>query len=154
MTAPSYETHMVLRDAILQDAGAVARLSAELGYPTTESAVRSRLASIANDGEFARHVVLVADVNAEVVGWIEVVIETTVVSDAQAEILGMVVDGRHRGKGVGSMLLSRAEEWARERGVRRIRVRSNVVRERTHEFYLERGNTETKRQVVFQKDLR
>jgi len=108
---------------------------------------------IGEDCKEGRHCVLVAEAGSEVVGWVEVVIETTVVSDTQAEILGMVVDERHRGGGVGSRLLEHAETWARERGAGRIRVRSNVVRERTHGFYLRRGYVESKRQIVFQKNL-
>jgi hypothetical protein len=34
-----------------------------------------------------------------------------------------------------------------------MRVRSNVIRERAHEFYKREGYAEKKRQVVFEKSL-
>ena len=58
-----------------------------------------------------------------------------------------------RGVGVGAQLLHAAEQWAAKNGFGRMRVRSNVVRERAHRFYLREGYRERKRQVVFDKDL-
>jgi GNAT superfamily N-acetyltransferase len=54
----------------------------------------------------------------------------------------------------GAALLAQAEEWARKRNVRTIRLRSNVVRERAHLFYLGEGYERIKTSHVFQKELR
>jgi hypothetical protein len=48
-------------------------------------------------------------------------------------------------------LLAAAEAWAREQGFASMRVRSNVLRERAHRFYLREGYLEKKRQAVFLK---
>jgi GNAT superfamily N-acetyltransferase len=49
--------------------------------------------------------------------------------------------------------VSAAETWAAKRGAKRLRVRSNVMRERAHRFYERLGYTITKRQAVFDKDV-
>ena len=74
-------------------------------------------------------------------------------SGEQAELVGLVVDEALRGRGIGAALVTAAEAWARERGLARLRVRSNVTREATHSFYRRLGYEEVKRQVVFRKSL-
>ncbi|MHB1088803.1 MAG: GNAT family N-acetyltransferase, partial [Acidimicrobiales bacterium] len=44
-----------------------------------------------------------------------------------------------RGRGVGAMMLSRAEELARERGCYRLQLTSRNVRRDAHRFYLQNG---------------
>jgi len=56
-----------------------------------------------------------------------------------------------RSGGVGAALVAAAEEWARVKLCARIRVRSNVVRERTHRFYERLGYRVVKSQKVFDK---
>jgi GNAT superfamily N-acetyltransferase len=51
------------------------------------------------------------------------------------------------------VLVERGEQWARERGLAVIGVRSNVIRERAHVFYVRLGYTVTKSQKVFRKTL-
>jgi hypothetical protein len=54
---------------------------------------------------------------------------------------------------MGRELCRAAEEWARGCGVTRIRVRSNVIRERAHAFYLRDGYARVKTSAVFEKVL-
>jgi GNAT superfamily N-acetyltransferase len=70
-----------------------------------------------------------------------------------AEIAGLVIDLEHRGRGIGERLLRRAEAWARECGVDRVRVRTNVRREDAHRFYERLGYVREKSQHVFQRKL-
>jgi GNAT superfamily N-acetyltransferase len=97
--------------------------------------------------------VLVAEEGAAVVAWIHVYGIHTLESDAHAEIGGLVVDAAHRGRQIGKALVAAAEEWAIQAGYRDIRVRSNVIRERTHRFYEREGYAIVKRQAAFVKDL-
>jgi PhnO protein len=138
----------VVRVARVGDADAVAALSGELGYPITADHAASHIRD-------PRGVtLLVAErLDGTVIGWIELAVRRTVEFGEAAEIQAFVVTASERGHAVGSTLLDAAESWARERGLGRMRVRSNVVRERTHRFYLERGYAERKRQVVFDKTL-
>jgi GNAT superfamily N-acetyltransferase len=136
-----------IREARPEDAAAVAALSGELGYPISAEHAAEHI-------QDPRGVtLLVADRGDGVIGWIELAVRRTIEFGEAAEIQALVVAERERGRAVGSALLVAAERWARARRLPRIRVRSNVVRERTHGFYLERGYAERKRQVVFDKML-
>jgi GNAT superfamily N-acetyltransferase len=137
-----------IRPARPDDAAAIAALSGELGYPITGDEAGVRLE------EAGESDLLVADEpDVGVVGWIGVAVHRSVETGPLAEIHGLIVSERIRGQAIGSALLAAAEDWARARGLTRIRVRSNVTRTRTHGFYLARGYGETKRQVVFDKPL-
>jgi GNAT superfamily N-acetyltransferase len=139
-----------LRDAVPADASALADLAGQLGYPVAAEEIVARLAALAAGGAGA---VLVACVGPRVVAWINVAETRTLEYGAFAEVLGLVVDAPARGAGAGAALLAAAERWARARGLREMRVRSNVVRDRAHAFYRREGYAEVKRQVLFRKRL-
>jgi len=73
------------------------------------------------------------------------------VSEGTAEVGGLVVDSRARGKGIGRTLMTAAEAWARERGYTRLMLRSNTIRAEAHRFYQNLGYTIVKSQHKFQK---
>lgn len=140
-----------VRRARIRDAEDLARLSGELGYPAEEADICRRLEQIA---DLPEHAVFVAESpRGEVVGWLHVCLSRHLESDALAEIVGLVVAGSHRSSGVGAILVSEAAAWARGAGARELRVRSNVVRERAHGFYLREGFQRIKTQAVFAKRL-
>ena len=148
----SQATALSIRTARAEDAAALAGLSTQLGYPASADAIARRLEQIHGD----RGGVVLAAVAADqrVLGWTHVVKRILLEEAAFAELAGLVVDAGARGAGVGALLLSAAEHWARTQGLHKLRVRSNVVRERAHGFYLRAGYTERKRQVVFEKEFR
>lgn len=139
-----------IRRARPDDADRLALLTDQLGYPTTATALGARLRQLAAEETQA---VLVAEMEGEVVGWIQVGRGLSLEAGAQAELLGLVVDAARRSRGIGTALVAAAEAWARTRGLEHLRVRSNVTREATHRFYRNLGFEEVKRQVVFRKDL-
>jgi len=59
----------------------------------------------------------------------------------------------HRSAGAGKLLLDEAERWAREHGCSAVNLRSNVIRERAHQFYLRNGYEHYKTQKAFRKKL-
>ena len=65
----------------------------------------------------------------------------------------LVLKEARRGSGVGRALLAAAERWAVAHGYNLVRVRSNVVRDRTHYFYERLGYTRKKTSHVFDKRL-
>jgi ribosomal protein S18 acetylase RimI-like enzyme len=140
-----------VRAAGRDDVEAIARLAGELGYPSTEAQVRERFEAIAEDRQHALFVA--TGPTGQVVGWIQLSEERSVVADPRAEIAGLVVDANYRSAGVGRLLVVRGEAWARERGLRTIGLRSNVIRDRAHNFYLRLGYAVTKSQKVFRKTL-
>jgi len=136
----------VVRPAVAEDAAALAELATLLGYPAGAIELARRLAGLGasnDDGVF-----VASDDALGVVGWIHVSLLRHLESDPYAEIVGLVVGEGARGAGVGAGLVDAARGWARERGLTRIDVRSNVVREDAHRFYVREGFREVKRQVV------
>lgn len=140
-----------IRAATESDAEALARLSGQLGYPADAGAIAQRLRAIA---EADAGVVLAAvSADGSVSGFAQVVPQHFLIAAPFAELAALVVDEQARGARVGAALLDAAERWARERGFATMRVRSNVIRERAHRFYLREGYAEVKRQAVFSKQL-
>ena len=139
-----------VREARPGDEAELARLSTQLGYPMTPAEASSQLESLARSGD---HALFVAVDAGRLAGWLQVSVPRIFESPASAEIAGLVVDEERRGAGIGPLLLAAAESWARERGCRAIRVRSNVVRERAHRFYEREGYGRIKTQQVFEKPL-
>ena len=140
---------VTIRPASAADCSHIVELFDQLGYSVTAAEVASRLPPLLGDDSNA---VLVAATDRPV-GLIHVAITRALESDPFAVIQALVVDESHRGRGIGAQLVDAAEEWAHSRGVKRIRVRSNVKRERARVFYERRGYTVVKAQNVFEKHV-
>lgn len=143
---------MMTRMARAGDAGAMAALAGELGYPSTEAEVVERLRRLEEHPD-VHAVYVVESPPGRIAAWLHVYASYQIESDPFAEIGGLVVGERDRGARIGEALVRRAEAWARERGFARLRVRSNVVRERAHRFYERIGFERIKNQSVFERRL-
>jgi GNAT superfamily N-acetyltransferase len=86
-----------------------------------------------------------------IIGWIHVALIQTLESNAFVEICGIVVAESYRGSGIGTRLIAVAESWAREKECYQLRVRTNIVREKTRMFYQQVGFQLKKTQNVFDK---
>jgi GNAT superfamily N-acetyltransferase len=128
------------------DASALVPLFAQLGYPNDAATIERRLHSWTGDSG-----VLLAWIEKRIVGLVAVHISEHLLDGAMAEIAALVVDKKTRGRRIGAALLRGAESWAIGRGTRRIRVRSNVIREDAHRFYEREGYAPIKDQRVFEK---
>ena len=144
-----------IRPARSDDAAALAELSTQLGYPVAAAdTLRERLARV-RDANVAAKCSSRPMRTAAYLGWTHVVPRLHLEESPFAELAGLVVGDGARGAGVGAALLSRRGAVGRgQHGFAHLRVRSNVVRERAHRFYLREGYVERKRQVVFDKTLR
>jgi GNAT superfamily N-acetyltransferase len=140
-----------IRRAEERDAAALANLSGQLGYPSTPEEIVQRLGKLTSP---ALHGVYVAELRSSaVIGWVHVSVNHLLESGTRAEINGLVVDEAYRSAGAGKLLLDEAERWAREHGCPAINLRSNVLRDRAHEFYLRNGYEHYKTQKAFRKKL-
>jgi GNAT superfamily N-acetyltransferase len=128
----------------------MAALATQLGYPSTTSEVWQRLEQIRHD---AGHFVVVAESGGNVVGWVHAFVKYSIDAGPRAELGGLVVDERHRGEGLGRLLMGEAEKWARSRELEAVYLRSNVVREPAHAFYEAIGFRKIKSQHCFLKLL-
>lgn len=141
-------TTITLREATESDAAAVARLSGQLGYPMGPATARERLDALAHGGRDA--IFVATNEEGAIIGWVHVFGAQHFVTEPFAEVGGLIVDEAQRGRGIGRVLLARAEDWAREHRYARLRVRSNTVRTRAHQFYRHHGYELRKTQGVFE----
>ena len=135
----------------MDDAAELAGLTSELGYPSSIADIERRLPSLLASPE---HLVLVGvDVDDRVLAWLHAVVCCQLESDVFVEVAGLVVAATHCGRGFGSRLLNQAEQWAMKAGARVVRVRSNVLRESAHGFYVRGGYILAKTSHLFIKAL-
>lgn len=121
----------------------MARLCTQLGYPADADAMPGRLARVASDPN-AR--VLVAESGDAAIGLATVHLRHTMNHAAPlAQLTLLVVDEGRRTRGVGRALTRAAEQWARERGCRRIVVTTALQRADAHAFYERVGYRHTGR---------
>ncbi len=146
MAAPGFR----LRLACMDDAAEIARLSAELGYPTNAGEMTPRLHAVLGD---PKHHIVVAAVENGLLGWIALERRIGLEGGERAEIVGLVVDAGARRAGVGAALAQAAEQWARELGYDQLVVRSNVARVESHSFYEKHGYVRRKTSHVYSKPL-
>jgi GNAT superfamily N-acetyltransferase len=139
-----------VRRGVPADAGPLAGLCTQLGYPSTPEQLAGRLAEILPRPD---HAVLVAEVGGQAVGWIHVFVCRMLEAEPFLEVGGLVVEQTRRGLGIGRALMAEAEEWSRDRGVFEVRLRSNVIREGAHRFYESLGYANVKSQFTFYKRL-
>jgi len=140
-----------IRRAENSDAARIAELAGQLGYPAAPAEIAQRLRQIKPP---SHHAVLVAESHdRNVVGWLHVSVSPLLEVELRAEVNGLVVADDVRSRGTGALLLHAAEQWARRRGCKNMSVRSNVIRERAHEFYVRHGYEHYKTQKAFRKPL-
>ncbi|HXQ98443.1 MAG TPA: GNAT family N-acetyltransferase [Candidatus Limnocylindrales bacterium] len=151
MNVPARLSQVRIRQARQEDSAAVARLSGQLGYPATRQVIAARLEDALRDSS---SIVVVAETHAgEIAGFAQFVNQRLIESDPRVEVAALVVDESARGRGVGRLLLSHGEHWARERGCNIVNVRSNAIRAAAHAFYEHVGYRHYKTQKAFRKDL-
>jgi GNAT superfamily N-acetyltransferase len=147
----SLKVEVRVRRARSADAKRIAELSGQLGYPTTEKQMKGRLRDVTKDKEAACFVA--ESLEGGLIGWIHVSTTPLLEVERRAEVNGLVVDEMARSRGAGALLLAAGEKWARGRRCRSMSVRSNVLRERAHGFYLRNGYEHYKTQKAFRKGL-
>ena len=146
-------TSIRIRKARRSDAERIAQLSGELGYPATAAQIATRLRQLKPASKHAVFVAESPDAATGLVGWLHVSVSHLLESDIRAEVNGLIVAEGQRSAGAGAKLLEVAEEWARRHGGQAMNVRSNVIRERAHEFYERHGYEHYKTQKAFRKAL-
>lgn len=137
-----------IRSAQSTDIPQFVTLMGELGYEANPESLELLILEIRKGyGE-----VLVAEMEGLVVGCINAIIDLRLAEGRTGEIASLVVSAQHRGCGIGGALLQHAEDWLQSR-VNLIRIRANVKRASSHQFYASAGYAEIKEQKVFIKNV-
>lgn len=141
---------MNIRIAHPADSIAIAEITAEgLGYNCTPEMIAQNIAAL--DSSHAR--LFVAEVDGEVVGFVETQVYEAVYFSPLVNILGLAVRESHRGMGIGKSLMEAAENWAKEIGAKGVRLNSGASRTEAHAFYRHIGYTSKKQQIRFLKEF-
>lgn len=140
-----------IRVASTADAERIAALSAQLGYQSPTKVVRERLKRMLHNDY---QMIFVAELGDDcAVGRIGQMVYEAIILEQQMEIEGLVVDENHRNLNRGQRLITEADAWAREKGCKNIYLRSGVVRDKAHAFYMCVGYEYVKTQLAFAKPL-
>jgi len=141
---------MVIREAMITDAAAICRISSkDLGYECEEIFVKERLGNL----DANREVVFVAEVNDAVAGYVHAEIYNLLYFESMVNILGLAVSSDCRRQGAGKALMKQVETWAKEKGIKEIRLNSGGTRKEAHEFYRAIGFDDEKVQIRFLKTV-
>jgi GNAT superfamily N-acetyltransferase len=143
--------NLIIRAMQREDSVIVNALSAQLGYVCT---VEETLERVIYLHKSEHDYLLVALWGNEVAGWIHAFKTTRIEAGNYTEIAALIIDEKYRGKQIGEQLVNAIKQWSQDQGYRKLVVRSNVLRNRAHHFYLTCGFTETKEHKVFELHLK
>ncbi len=135
-----------LRTALIGDGESIYGLSSELSHEFLRDDFDKSLFNILDNPD---HCLILISIEDIIVGWIHGIKSMRIQSEPFIEIGGMVVEKTHRRKGLGRMLFLEILSWAKKSSIEKIRVRCNVNRLETHDFYRHLNFIEIKSQNVF-----
>lgn len=139
----------IIRHAEISDASAICTLNLqELGYryPLSKTIDKLRLIS-----DSAKDIVLVAEYNKTVVGYIHASNYDVIYAPSAKNIMGIAVSEKYKRNGIGTALLKAVEVWAAETGAGGVRLASSSTRINAHSFYKAQGYQCDKTQLRFIK---
>ena len=141
---------IIIRQAKIEDYKDICKICCDdLGYNCSEELVKERLEGLDKNNER----VLVAVYNSEVVGYLHAQIYKTLYFEELINFLCLAVSKEYRNKKVGTKLVNEIENWAKEKGINKVRVNSGFSRKEAHEFYRSLGYNNEKEQIRFLKSL-
>lgn len=141
---------IIIRQAKIEDYKDICKICCDdLGYNCSKELVKERLEGLDKNNER----VLVAVYNSEVVGYLHAQIYKTLYFEELINFLGLAVSKEYRNKKVGTRLVNEIENWAKENGIKKVRVNSGFSRKEAHEFYRSLGYNNEKEQIRFLKSL-
>jgi len=123
-----------IRPAKIDDAERIAELLLQLGYEASSKRVHEKLLKFSENP--SDQVLVATNGGDEVVGLISLhTLEMFHSEGRLGRITSLVVDFKHRGNGIGSLLVQEADKYLIERGCVRTEVTSGDHRFEAHAFY-------------------
>ena len=133
------DRQILVRSAEKADAGALAQLMGELGYPTRTSEMEMRLETIFRDPEYRTFVAVIDGTVCGMIGTCSM--KSHEHNNVGGRIIAVVVSEKQRSRGVGRALIHAAETDFASRNIRRIALTTRLTREKAHLFYEHLGYT-------------
>ena len=145
------KTKLIIRNATVQDASGICKICCDyLGYNCTVDLVEKRLSEL----DLAREQVFVAEYSSTVIGYVHSERYKTLYFEELVNLLGLAVAKDYRRQGVATELMNQVEHWAKDNGIKMIRLNSGSSRKEAHEFYRKLGFDNEKEQIRFIKSLK
>lgn len=142
---------LIIRNTTKNDASGICKICCDdLGYNCTVDLVEKRLSEL----DLNREQVFVAEYNSTVIGYVHAERYKTLYFNELVNLLGLAVAKNYRRQGVATELIKHVEHWARDNGIKMIRLNSGSSRKEAHEFYRKLGFDNEKEQIRFIKSLK
>jgi GNAT superfamily N-acetyltransferase len=154
---------LTIREAIIQDAESLARLSSALGYRVSPAVIQHRIRKMTQTPGHAVYIACLTPpaeqaknpgtADPEIVGWVEIKLAHSLTRESQAEIDGFFVASESQSFEIRKELLAQAEKWAKEQGAARVVL--SIPAERCAEPVLEapEGYARIETLAVFKKEV-
>lgn len=140
----------MIREARISDSKEIKDICTnDLGYQCDEQLIEFRIANL----EENRECVFVADIDGEIAGFVHVEKYNPLYYQSMANILGLAVSSKFRRQGLGEKLMYSVEEWAKNKGIKVMRLNSGGARKEAHMFYRNIGFSDEKEQLRFIKEI-
>lgn len=143
------KNQLTISDTTVEDIETIIELTKELGYTVTREEIKDKIKKFSNS---LTEKVLIAEID-KIVGWMHVSLVEPLESKAFVEIRGIVVKEEYRKQGIGTKLIQAAEKWGKEKGCKKIRIRTNIKRNETRKYYSNLNYKSIKTQEVFEKEI-
>lgn len=139
----------IIRPMTREDIQVVQKLAIELGYPDSVEVLQERLQELL---VLPHHRLLVLD-DLGPKGWIHLEKTFSLIAPVRVQIKALVVSEKERGKGFGKSLLKEAMAWGKDSGVSTIYLSANIIRDKSHTFYLKNGFSKKKTSHFFEMKI-
>jgi GNAT superfamily N-acetyltransferase len=139
-----------IRPMTAGDLLATQELLLQLGYPLSNEELRRRYEAVVGA---ANHTLMLAEQAGRVVALCHVYARPSLDKPPEAIVQALVVDLASRGSGVGKIMMTAVETWARDRGFTSVALTSSVTRAEAHAFYETIGYQRAATSYMFRKYL-
>ncbi len=139
----------IIREAIVDDYKDIFVINRDsLGYEYPIDKTKDNLYNLIND---ENNKIFVAVYENKVIGYIHLIDHNVSYFDHLKNVLAIAVHNDFKRQGIGSSLMNKGEEWAKETGAVGVKLLSSEFRPEAHEFYKSIGYKFKKKQLNFQK---
>ena len=142
----------MIREIDISDAEEIQKIcKIALGYDVDISTVKNQINKLSCDNKHNIIAVYEDDNIQKAIGFVHAQVYESVYSDTGLNILGLAVDPKFQGNGVGKKLMYYIEKYALDNNMAFIRLNSANYRLEAHKFYENIGYTSDKLQKRFIK---
>lgn len=103
--------------------------------------------------KLTKYAIYVFEYNQQIAGYIHAQFYNTLNLDPYVEVLELCVDEQFRGLNIEKKLLEQVEQWAKLNHKKGVRLGSNSIRTKVHQFDLHLGYQNYKDHKILKKDF-